>query len=105
MSDWTNGFITGLIFAWLVGCNLPHKPGPGPTDDPSGCGSMCANLERLGCAAGEGSPGPDEKMGTPDDVSCKLTCESLLLSNPTVDLHLGCQTGAHTCAEADACFQ
>jgi hypothetical protein len=89
----------------LSGCLPVVPPKPAPSDAPGECAPMCANLERMGCAAGEGSPGPDEQMGTADDVGCTPTCESLLLSDPTVDLHLGCQAGAGSCEEADRCFE
>ena len=106
---WRRGYCVGALCVgalWLMAAchTVDHNVRP-PTDHPSGCGQMCANLERLGCPSAEGSPGPDEQMGTPDDESCKATCESLLISNPTVDLHLVCQMGAQSCSEADACFQ
>lgn len=86
----------------LMGCHLFPEPNQ-PTVE-GDCTSACATLARLDCPGHEGSPGPDETFGTPDDVSCAQACTDIVRADPVVSLAQTCVTGARSCDAADACL-
>jgi hypothetical protein len=109
--------VTALWLLWAaLSCVIPPIP-QDPSDEPvtptgphcssvipECCAAACANLERLSCPGREGSPGPDDVFGTPDDVSCTRTCAGVSAeADLGVDLNLDCVAVAETCAAAEAC--
>ena len=84
----------------------PIKPDPEHVVDPGApsCATVCATMERLKCLGWEGSPGPDGKMGTGDDMPCTPACQEYIRQDPTADGYQGCQTAATTCDAMDACY-
>lgn len=102
------GYLVGWTLAFMVAACLPKPapaPPPQPTEDPSTCAGACQNLALLRCPGWDGSPGPDDQMGTADDVPCVQACGDILLSEPTVELYLTCQAGAASCEAAYRCFE
>lgn len=76
----------------------------------SDCARACANMLALHCQGWEGSPGPDEVMGTVDDVPCTQTCTdyevaAASLGSTAVSLHPKCIAAASSCMAAVGCFQ
>lgn len=87
----------------------PIRPDPEPVVDPSvgpvsPCAQVCANMERLKCLGWDGSPGPDGKMGTDDDMACTPACQEYIRQDPTADGYQHCQAAAQTCEAMDACY-
>jgi len=78
----------------------PYPP-PNPYED--GCARLCANAARLECHGWQGSPGPDDEIGTVDDVSCPQTCRDIEGSDITT-LATDCGSQATSCAGIDACL-
>ena len=90
-----------LLISILQGCG-PVPDLPDPFEDRSEveyCGAACGNLQWLGCDGWKGSPGPDERFGTDDDVSCEDVCRTVpeVLSPKCVSLATDCK-GANDCS-------
>lgn len=83
---------------------LPGPPVPEEAGTEEECAAMCATLERMQCPGWDGSPGPDEVHGTPDDVSCAVACVDIVSSHHTVTLNQRCVAAATDCEQVDACF-
>ena len=102
-----NTFWWMLLATMMMGasCELP-EPEPAPPVDPSAspCAQVCVNMERLKCLGWEGSPGPDGKMGTADDMGCTLACLEYIRQDPTAGGYAGCQATAPTCDAMDSCY-
>ena len=94
-----------LVAAHLLGCPYVKPPTPAPPEagGPEDCAPACANLARLRCPGWEGSPGEDERYGTPDDVSCAQACVDLLTADPTFTLAPRCVAKVDSCDAADSC--
>lgn len=56
---------------------LYNPPAPAPAPPAGACELALANLQDLGCAAAEGSAGPDGQWGTEDDETFLERCEQL----------------------------
>lgn len=105
------GICVVMIMLAISGCGpvFPVPPTPGPVEPADGgtaddCAAACANLARLYCPGWRGSPGPDEIIGTPDDVPCEQACRDIVTADPTVTLFQRCTAQAKSCAEVEACF-
>lgn len=94
--------LNAIPLALVVGCHL--FPAPKRPTVEGDCTTACENLTRLECPGHEGSPGPDEIYGTPDDVSCDQACTDIVQADPVVTLNQSCVSGAASCAAADACM-
>lgn len=73
---------------------------------PQACVEACATLRRLHCSGERGSPGEDERYGTPDDVSCERVCadlEAAAVEVPAYSLHPSCISVASSCSAVAAC--
>ncbi len=108
VSNVFTGLSSFMIVMMLSGASCdPPPPEPAPTPDPDSgpCAQACANMERLKCAGWEGSPGPDGKMDTADDVPCTPSCVAYITIDPTADGYQGCQANAPTCEAFDACYE
>ena len=95
-------FATLVFIALLVGLGsvscAPVVVPPGPDPDAEYCGAACGNLNWLGCDGWQGSPGPDERFHTADDITCETVCKSIPeMLNPR------CVADAPTCKDAQAC--
>ena len=90
---------------WLVGCFPLPEPKEPPSPVPgAGCDQMCERLAELECDGAEGSPGPDDVQGTPDDVPCAQACRDIV-ETVGATLHEECVSGAASCDDVDLCFQ
>lgn len=108
--------LTWMLVAWMAlaltgaSCEPPEpepiQPDPEHVVDPlaSPCAQVCANMDRLKCLGWDGSPGPDGKMGTDDDMACTPACQEYIRQDPTADGYQGCQAAAATCDAMDACY-
>lgn len=94
------------MMLWFGACTQMPPPEPAPTPDPDSgpCEQVCANMKRLECLGWDGSPGPDGKMGTEDDVACTPTCVDYIVADPTAVGYETCQANATTCDAMDACY-
>ena len=112
---WLSNILTGttaVAAAFLLSgaaCESPAPaptPGPAPSADPeaSPCANVCANMKRLKCLGWDGSPGPDGKMDTADDMACAPACREYIRQDPTADGYQDCQASAATCDAMDACY-
>lgn len=88
--------LIGILFA--VACTPAPVFPPGPGGE--GCAPMCENLDRLGCEW-SASPGPDDEMGTMDDVPCLGWCEDLEARGMPVASE--CAARASSCEAAADC--
>jgi hypothetical protein len=94
-----------LALLLLASCRLP-APTPTPEDRASALPvEVCARSKALGCRAGKGGAGPDDVLGTDDDVSCEQVFADLLDADPTIEPLLRCTAAAQSCAEAEACAE
>jgi hypothetical protein len=99
------------IFFWMVCSRCTIQPTPEPVDpsdypmlDASeACARLCENLEKHDCQGKMGSPGPDERFGTGDDVSCHETCVMSVSSVPWMLDKARCGAVADRCEEIDNC--
>lgn len=99
------------LFFLATACNTipdvvdpPGPPVPDEAGDASDCEAACATLARLQCPGWRGSPGPDEIVGTADDVPCARACRAIVSSDRTVTLQQRCTATATTCEAVDRCF-
>ena len=107
------------ISKWIVGLGIllagcPGAP-PAPVDGgvettaiPKVCHDACTTLRALKCPGYQGSPGKDERYGTPDDVSCDRVCadfENAAKTAAPYSIHPACIAGATSCAAVARCNQ
>ncbi len=77
---------------------LPESPETTAAD----CSGACSTLERLGCPGAEGSPGPDDQIGTADDLPCAETCVEL--ESKGASMETACVSQARSCFAVERCF-
>jgi hypothetical protein len=69
------------------------------------CDGLCGTLGRYGCPGAQGNPGPDERYGTDDDVSCPEQCRRSVTEAPWMLDYASCGAAAASCAEIDRCME
>jgi hypothetical protein len=78
----------------------PGPPVPSTADAIEQCAAICDRLDTLRCQGRDGNAGPDEVVGTPDDVSCEKACVDV---QAVVALNANCVVEAGSCRAVDAC--
>jgi len=105
LTNWGRLLAINTITATLVACHPQPPPVVDPVGRPGTCDEACTNLERLQCPGWDGSPGPDDAMGTADDVPCTPTCEEIGEIDPSFLAYQGCIADASDCDSADRCME
>lgn len=94
---------SAILFLVCTACALP-KPLPDATDATDDlCVASCARAAALVCAESTAAAGPDDVLGTDDDVPCERACADLRAADPTIDPLLRCTADAQDCDAMDAC--
>jgi hypothetical protein len=94
----------GLAFAVLLFRCSPEHDEWDDSGTPDDCEAACDNLLELGCDGAEGSPGPDEEYGTPDDVPCADVCREIMTEGG-ITMHPACVAEAESCEAVEECFE
>lgn len=81
-----------MVAALVVACGGEEQDGPEPAPT-ADCGAACANLQSLGCPAGD---------PTPDGATCEEVCV-VVQEEPGPELPLRCIIDADSCDAADDC--
>ncbi len=85
----------------LLGC-APMPAPVQPPKDADACEAFCTLARTMACTGYEGSPGQDERFGTPDDVPCVQVCRDTLADGAYTS-DRACLNTARTCLAAEAC--
>lgn len=98
-----------MKYAILIAIVCLSCAGPRPIEkrehieDLNGCAAACDNLGKMQCDGWEGSPGPDEVYGTPDDVGCAQACRDIVGAT-SITLNTVCISRSRSCTQAALCF-
>ncbi len=112
-----NGVITALLIIAAVifvlsflgseGCAVmtpvPDDPAVVVVDEQADCAEACANMEVLEYPGWDGSPGPDRRRGTDDDLSCAQVCEEVEGSGDGFSWNTPCVASARSIEQVDSC--
>lgn len=90
----------------VLGCSSVPTPPPTPPPTPQeveACDAFCEVRVSLGCDShGGDAPGPDEVLGTADDVPCAQACKHHLSGDVYVS-DRQCLDTATTCEQTEVC--
>lgn len=89
-ADWLAPVLLALILAAVCACT--HAPAPPQNAGGTGCASMCANLEAMGCTEGR---------GTRDGISCTDACMRIQAYANLIPT--ACEATAKSCDAATRC--
>ena len=96
-----------LTLSLVVGCTLKPMPAPVPPPTPQeqdACDAFCELRASLQCDThGGASPGPDEVLGTADDVPCEQVCRDMMEGDVYVS-DRPCLDTAQTCEATEVCI-
>lgn len=94
--------LLSIALLLLLSCGGPQPVPvvPSTADAVEQCAAICDRLDTLRCEGRDGNAGPDEAVGTLDDVTCEEACVDV---QAVVALNANCVVEAGSCSAVDAC--